>query len=764
VKFSMHMIDRMIAAMEDDKTIEVVSIVISDLVRNDDWRCRHAALMALSQVGEYIEDLNQLKEIVIFILNYAYDSHPKVRYAFLHAIGQIADDMHPDFQERFHEQVIPLLLKTLNDSVPRVVAHAFAALTNFLEGCKRPHIINRIKEILEPSLYAIRNCISIIKENAMSTISALAEAANNELKSYWEETAGIVFEILKNATQPEYKQLRGQAIECLTLIGSAVGRDEFAKGAKEIIFTMLQIQKNYIEDSDPQKSYLLSGWQRICIILQEDFVPFMDEILPSLFDLVERVIKLDKDRRDNRDKQDAEKVQQAFEKPKRKFNANTSESDDLQISLNMINVFITYLKKGYLSYVERTINIMSPMLNYSISEDIRTTAAKALPGLVTVLKMSGREDANDLVRKASLSFIEQIWKTMNTEYESKVMSMFVYAIREIIVAAGDRAFTQEEIISLGNGFFQALKESEERRVEKEKLFEGDEDDLDEDEDGYDEDEDPEMEEEFMLSIAAAIGALFSTHKELAYPIFETIYKTILPNVFQEGKNYKTYMFGLHLIDDIIEHLGTDLIQNELGELINALIKFTKHETPQVRKAASFGIGVFSEKSSENAFNTYSKECLTAIYESYHIQRTEDDDERLFNDAKDHATIALGKIIRFRSQELSQVINDIIKLWVTHLPLRSNKEEARVQHEMLLDIITSANANLVFGAKGEQLPHVFRIFALIVDTKFSTDTVKKKIQALLTVFASNETSKNVLVQVIEAMPNDLQQKLKRVLEQ
>lgn len=46
--------------------------------------------------------------------------NPKVRYAALHCLGQIADDMTEEFQENFHESVLPSLIQMLDDPVPRV--------------------------------------------------------------------------------------------------------------------------------------------------------------------------------------------------------------------------------------------------------------------------------------------------------------------------------------------------------------------------------------------------------------------------------------------------------------------------------------------------------------------------------------------------------------------------------------------------------------------------------------------------------------------
>ncbi len=66
------------------------------------------------------------------ILGFMRDSNPMLRYASCHAIGQISDDMQPKFQEVYGNAVLPELINLLNDTVPRVVSHSAAALTNFL--------------------------------------------------------------------------------------------------------------------------------------------------------------------------------------------------------------------------------------------------------------------------------------------------------------------------------------------------------------------------------------------------------------------------------------------------------------------------------------------------------------------------------------------------------------------------------------------------------------------------------------------------------
>ena len=54
--------------------------------------------MALSQVGEYLEELGDVVPIVRAIVAFINNENPMIRYAVCHAIGQISDDMRPQFQ------------------------------------------------------------------------------------------------------------------------------------------------------------------------------------------------------------------------------------------------------------------------------------------------------------------------------------------------------------------------------------------------------------------------------------------------------------------------------------------------------------------------------------------------------------------------------------------------------------------------------------------------------------------------------------------
>jgi hypothetical protein len=91
--------------------------------------------------------------------------------------------------------------------------------------------------------------------------------------------------ILSSHQSIEYKQLRGQVIEAITIICAAVGMDTFRPAAGDVIGILQQIQDSQLDTKDSQRVYLLSAWQRICLLMKAEFAPYLPQILPGIFNM-----------------------------------------------------------------------------------------------------------------------------------------------------------------------------------------------------------------------------------------------------------------------------------------------------------------------------------------------------------------------------------------------------------------------------------------------------------------------------------------------
>jgi hypothetical protein len=94
VTFGKYSVDRLIGSLGTEKMIPLLEILVMKTLENDnDWRFKNCGLMALSQVGEYIEEPKNIAPIVPKVIEHFGHKNPKVRYAAIHCIGQLAEDM-----------------------------------------------------------------------------------------------------------------------------------------------------------------------------------------------------------------------------------------------------------------------------------------------------------------------------------------------------------------------------------------------------------------------------------------------------------------------------------------------------------------------------------------------------------------------------------------------------------------------------------------------------------------------------------------------
>ena len=61
---------------------------------------------------------------------------------------------------------------------------------------------------------------------------------------------------------------------------------------------------------------------------------------------------------------------------------NTSATEEAEIAVNMLTVFIDELGGDYAEFVGGTVDLLVPMVNFSTNDNIRKCVAKSLPKLL----------------------------------------------------------------------------------------------------------------------------------------------------------------------------------------------------------------------------------------------------------------------------------------------------------------------------------------------------------------------------------------------
>ncbi|GFX65965.1 importin-5 [Trichonephila clavipes] len=230
-------LDRMACALGGKTVLPYILTTLPQMLQSVNWKERYAGLMALSTVGEGCSKqmTNVLPQIVDTVVPFLTDQHMRVRYAACNALGQMAADFATLFQKKFHEKVIPALCIILNNPASRrVQAHAGAALVNFFEDCPKnilsPYIsslVDALEKVLQETLGDFAESGSkLVLEQAVVTLASLADCAQEKFIDYYERFMPPLKHIIIHANEPRLGLLRGKTIECVSLIGLAVGKEK----------------------------------------------------------------------------------------------------------------------------------------------------------------------------------------------------------------------------------------------------------------------------------------------------------------------------------------------------------------------------------------------------------------------------------------------------------------------------------------------------------------------------------------------------------
>lgn len=476
--------------------------------------------------------------------------------------------MTEDFQEAYGEEVLPAMIKVLDDQVPRVSAHCCSALTNFMDGAAEELVLPRMTEISQKLAVHMKQGISIQKENSVTAFATTAVVLKTKFDQHFNDTLDLLLGCLTDNPEPVYKQFRAQIIEAITLISSSVSEEVFLQKADAVVQAMIFIQQSQLDDNDPQRSYLLSAWQRICLVMKTKFTPYLNEILPSILKQVNIKAGMGIQGKEDGDIGDVLKEVRPEGQTDKKVNIMTDEIEEKDSAIQMLIVFIEELGAGFAQYIEQVSEILLGLTQYYASDNIRMQSAGALPSLIKCAKeaqpghMSGVHDM-------AKAYSNNILDAMESETETECLIAQCQAIKDIIDEAGEGLLQAESVDMFSAKLFEFLKQSENRIKENDKYEadnqEGDEEDKLDDEDLAVLKEENKNENELQIALAEILGVLFKTHKEHCGKLVQKLISEVLPEAAKSETKHKQ-KFVLFILDDMVEFLGPDFLGPVYAEI------------------------------------------------------------------------------------------------------------------------------------------------------------------------------------------------------
>eukprot|EP01117_Protostelium_nocturnum_P017390 TRINITY_DN7083_c0_g1_i2.p1 TRINITY_DN7083_c0_g1~~TRINITY_DN7083_c0_g1_i2.p1 ORF type:complete len:1021 (-),score=279.53 TRINITY_DN7083_c0_g1_i2:1847-4909(-) len=657
--------------------------IIPQLLAAQDWQKRHTGLMSISIMSEgCLKQMRPLlKDIVSKIIPFLRDPHPRIRWAACNCIGQMSSDFQSDFQEQLHSIVLPGLIAVMDDSAnPRVQGHAAAAIINFCENASS----KLLEPYLDPLLSKLYGLLTggriSVQEQATTAIAAIADAAETIFTKYYDNFVPVLKSILANANGKEYRNLRGKTMECISLIGGAVGKEKFYSDAKEIMELMMNTQNAQLESDDPQIGFLLQSWARICKCMGQDFVPYLQYVMPPLLasaSISPEVTVVENDDSADEVQQDGWQFVALGDK---RIGINTSAMEEKATACSMIYCYVNELKEGFFPFVEEVSKILVPSMRYYFSSSVRTASWSAMPQLiasaVAYFEKSGSiKGAGEMYVRNLVSFIlPEYLNSIEEEDELDTLILGLDSLAEVFDNAGPGILTREQLETVTVLCQLLIKNVGTRREEREKL-KGHEDHDDDEEEKIEEDE--ERDQEVLGGIADIIGRLLKTYKEEYLVYFEQI----LPDVkalldSHRGSDKQT---AICIFDDLVEHLGLSSLKYFSIFLPILLPSITSAHAP-LRQAAVYGAGLVAQHGG-NESSQFIPELLRQLSNAITLSDAKDE---FFVCPTENAICAVGKICLYQSSVVDTA--KILPIWLSTLPVTEDKEESKSTYNLLCTFV------------------------------------------------------------------------------
>ncbi|KAJ6421158.1 hypothetical protein OIU84_028525 [Salix udensis] len=362
----------------------------------EDWQSRHAAVLFLGIVAEKCSKPEKLKQgwnqmAGRIIRSVDEDMHPHVRWAALYTIKQFSKHLKPEFQDKYHEKVMPVLTKAMDDfSNPRVQVQAYLALFDFTWNCSSSTLKPYLKEIVNKLLKQLQKVNPMVQGETLRVLSAVAHSSRDHFAEYYSSVMPYLKVILMTANEELDHNHLADSVECITMVWLAVGKDKIRSDIEMVVQLLFSLQGSKLEENDPMRSQLLQAWARLGKCLGQEFRPYMSVAIPLLIKSAKIgsyvIIPKNPDEVDESDGSI-----RALILGDRKIWIKTKVLEEKLKACEGLYLLADELKEGLSVWIEKVARTLVPRLKFEHSEEIRRVAASAMPVLLKSSKVATQE-------------------------------------------------------------------------------------------------------------------------------------------------------------------------------------------------------------------------------------------------------------------------------------------------------------------------------------------------------------------------------------
>jgi len=377
--------DRFGTWFDEDDIIPMIFKVLNEKLNgnNVDWTAVRAAIMGISQVVEHLEDDNRVDQCIGFVMRWAEHPHPRVRYVFFSTIAQCCYDQSDRVQEKYVDDIMPKILKGLQDDNIRVVIAAAEAFSSLGDEMEDDEMKEYLKELLDLLFRHLDKGESrFLQEKCIECVAVAAEAAENEFIPYYGEVMPMLKQVIQT-NKEELTILRGKAFECASEIGRAVGKDMFVKDACEIFEMIVPMFQAGFAADDKARDHLHSACENIVEVIGKDFKSYVGVLLPSIFAVLKQTPK---DITEVLGDEDDADLDNWILNDLGALALKTSVVEEMDDNLELMRSLIKSLEEEFSDFIGPSCEVLLPLLDYPFSEDVRETLYKVWSELTALAR------------------------------------------------------------------------------------------------------------------------------------------------------------------------------------------------------------------------------------------------------------------------------------------------------------------------------------------------------------------------------------------
>ena len=629
----------------------------------------------------------------------------------------------------YYQSTIEVLRHWKRESV-RVVVQCLTCFCHFQSNGDIGHF-KSVSDVMLKLLSLMVQEEGMKAEMKRECVTAIGQSANvlgTQFLPYYEGMMPLMMAILVDGSLDAV--LRGKAMECIGMIGEAVGNVRFGEDAHKLMRVLLPLRDQLLKsklaqqdgsggavssDDSTAYNYLNQLFARISKCIGASFCEYFPAVIPGILESaqVEAAQVLLPDEVSPRDAGFSTFTVHLRGIGDTKFCINAMSLDEKDVACHMLYQFAKDQPVGFLPYVLRTAAIMKDLMGYQYNARVRAAATTIVPLLLkSIVKgmdsgqplngLNGGNEAEDGQPRKQWHGVldvlfEPFMRSLLAEPDVVEQVPILEVLGQICSVVGQCtfwSFTEHQLLCIAEVLEAILTESQQRC--KERVDDASGQRLIADAQRRAE---TEWANEVEVELTAhCIDVIEYTLKAEGERFIDCLDQKGLGKaamaMLQKEERYQTdaeRLQALCILIDCMEYGGKLAANKYLNWLYPVICAFVDDEDADIRQTAIFGLGVLGKCGYLRELDVEYKWLTRLIGEVEEFKQNEADREEAGDDAEDedeeaelarylifeNMVSAIGKVVRYQPPPQNMQHLDagkILREWIRWLPLEHDQEE------------------------------------------------------------------------------------------